>query len=177
MWSRQLILAVVVASAATTVTPSAQSANGAQRISHTGLQAAVSTANSLISVSANRSVPPTVPDLAVINTVDLSTGQFSQCSSSNFDLNVSNGRISLSFVAEGTFTCSVGQRITVSCEATAASGIFHNVLNGTATLNAQHYTTHGSSDTYTGLTCALTAFGVEYVAQGGAVNEQQTTTP
>lgn len=177
MWPRQLVFGLMWL-ILTATSSLAQTTNGAQQFNRDLLTAFAATGSSFILVAADRSeMPFGSSGYAVINTFDFSTGQFSQCSSANFDLTVNGGRVALSFVVEAAFNCSIGQTITVSCEPTSNSGLFHYVINGTVTLNEQHFTTHGENRAYNNLTCILNAFGVESVAQGGAGTERTRATP
>lgn len=156
---------------------SAQS-TGAQQFNTDSLNAFASTADSFIGVFANRSEMPTgSTGFAVLNIFNFSTGQFSQCSSANFDLVVNKGRMALVFVVESAFNCSLGDRITVTCGTTPDSASFQNVISGTASVGGEQFTTHGLNSFFNNLACRIHAFGVDYVARGGAGTERLTRTP
>jgi hypothetical protein len=181
MWTRRLVFCVALSTmTVTTGNTRAQSTGGAQHFNRDALSAFASTANLSITIFADHSETPSGSSgFAVANIFDLTTGQFTQCSSGSFDLTANNGRAALSFAPAGGFNCSIAQEISVSCEPTSQSSIFHNVITGTAKIPAfeQQYTTHGRTDVYNNLRCVVNGFGVELVAQGSASKEQTTATP
>jgi hypothetical protein len=145
------------------------------------LNASASTSDASIFVFAQRTQDPSgTSGFAVFSLFDLSTFEFTQCVSANFSLHVIPNGATLSFVTDGGFNCPAGETVVASCAVTSNSGSMHNVTNGTAKLPIfqQQYTTHGESDSYTDLTCRITAFGVQAQSDGGAAaTSQSVTTP
>jgi hypothetical protein len=156
----------------------AQSSQAAQHFDRDSLNAFVSTAEWSALVAADRSSTPAgISGYAVLNRFDFNGG-FSQCLAGNFELTVNNGRATLSFMTQDGFNCVAGERVSVDCQATSESGLFHNVTNGTARILAfdQQYTTHGVIDTYNSLACAVTVVDGTFAGSGGAGKERLTST-
>ena len=139
------------------------------------------TSDLFVNVFANRSQSPSGTfSTATLNISNFVTGDFVECTNTNFTIKVTPAGATLAFVTEGGFNCPVGQQVIVSCDVTVDSSISQNVTNGTVTagFNEGHFTTHGVSNSYADLSCQLSAFGTQVTSDGGsAFSGMQSTTP
>jgi hypothetical protein len=178
MWSTRVIFGVVLSMLTVGSAVTSTEGKGAQHFNNESLISFASTSGRFVLVAANRSENPTGSSgYAVVNQFDFVTGQFSQCGATNFDLKVNNGRVTLSFVTEYVYNCSLGEQVTATCEQTPNTATFHTVFNRTTTMLDQHYTTHGENIAFNNLTCSLKVFGTDYTGQGSAESGHEDATP
>ena len=133
-----------------------------------------------IDVRAEREVTPSgTESSAWLEQVNFTTHDNSYCSSANVQIDISPNRMTLSFVTNWGFNrCAAGQTVVVNCEPTENTTSVHNITSGIRRAPSGQVTTHGQTNTYSNLTCTISALESEFApAVGNASHMESTATP